>query len=282
MAQILASLTDFLLAKRGLAVSIIGTVLAGLIIWQAPIGISNSWFDFMNQVHPRSNDEESVVVVTIDEQSVEAVGAWPWPRATNARLMERIAAAGPAAVGVDIIYAEEDSLGAKRLAEHAEAPPSARLWLQALESGDHDIRRALEKAPFVLAVGDVGLAPQNETDMESYLVVRDERARGKVHDWKHPFQPLRTHGLIRETAVGEGIVAQHNDFDGIARRTGQVFDVGGEFLMQGFVAEILRVATGSDNLIVMSDGDGISDIQFQSNREPVLQLTTESDGPIRP
>lgn len=282
MTRLLATLTDLLLAKRGLAVSLLGVGLAGLIVWQAPQGISNSWFDMMNRIHPRSNDEERVIVVTIDEASVEAVGAWPWPRAVNAELMERIASANPQVVGIDIIYAEEDSLGAKHLAEHAEAPASARDWLRALESGDHDIRRALAKAPFVLAVGDVGHDPTNETDMESYLVVRDKGVRAKIREWKQPFQPLRTHGLIRETAAGEGIVAQHNDFDGVARRTGQVFDVGGDFLMQGFVAEVVRVASGANNLFVMADADGVRRIQYQNNGEPVVQLTTEPDGAIRP
>ena len=51
---------------------------------------------------------EDIVIVAIDDESVAAVGRWPWRRAVLATLLDRIAAAHPRAIGVDVILSELD------------------------------------------------------------------------------------------------------------------------------------------------------------------------------
>ena len=50
-----------------------------------------------------------VLIVAIDEPSMLALGRWPWPRATHARLIERLADAGARAVALDILLLEPDA-----------------------------------------------------------------------------------------------------------------------------------------------------------------------------
>lgn len=49
----------------------------------------------------------NVVIVGVDDKSLEALGRWPWPRDYHAQLLEIILQGSPAAIGVDIIFAEE-------------------------------------------------------------------------------------------------------------------------------------------------------------------------------
>jgi CHASE2 domain-containing sensor protein/signal transduction histidine kinase len=49
-----------------------------------------------------------IVIVAIDDASVDAIGRWPWPRAVHSTLLERLAAAGPRAIGLDLILSEPD------------------------------------------------------------------------------------------------------------------------------------------------------------------------------
>ena len=51
---------------------------------------------------------ERTVVVDIDDLSLAAVGQWPWPRYRMATLIEAIAAAKPAAIGIDVLFSEPD------------------------------------------------------------------------------------------------------------------------------------------------------------------------------
>ncbi|MBV1703597.1 MAG: CHASE2 domain-containing protein, partial [Hyphomicrobiales bacterium] len=45
-----------------------------------------------------------VVLVDIDQKSVRSVGVWPWPRSVEAKLVDRLRAAGAAAIGFDVDF----------------------------------------------------------------------------------------------------------------------------------------------------------------------------------
>ena len=57
-----------------------------------------------------------VVVVDIDRASIDALGAWPWPRATMARLVEAVATERPAAIAIDVLFSEPDDRSPAALA----------------------------------------------------------------------------------------------------------------------------------------------------------------------
>jgi CHASE2 domain-containing sensor protein len=72
--------------------------------------------------------DQGVVVIDIDRRSIEALGSWPWPRETMAELVEAIAAEKPAAIALDILFAEPDSPRPRHW--HAALAPSraASIW----------------------------------------------------------------------------------------------------------------------------------------------------------
>lgn len=72
---------------------------------------------------PRTLDER-IVIIDLDEQSLERVGHWPWGRDTMARLtQELIERQQVAVVGFDIVFAEPDgSSGLKSLQQLAQGP----------------------------------------------------------------------------------------------------------------------------------------------------------------
>lgn len=50
-----------------------------------------------------------IVIVAIDDRSIEAIGRWPWRRALHVQLIEQISAQSPRALGLDILFGEEDA-----------------------------------------------------------------------------------------------------------------------------------------------------------------------------
>ena len=52
--------------------------------------------------------QSPVVVVAIDDASIERLGRWPWPRGYMAELLAQIAAYQPALIGTNILYTEAD------------------------------------------------------------------------------------------------------------------------------------------------------------------------------
>ncbi len=47
-----------------------------------------------------------VVIVGIDEASLDGIGRWPWDRSVHAKVLDQISKGNPAAIGVDIIFSE--------------------------------------------------------------------------------------------------------------------------------------------------------------------------------
>lgn len=64
-------------------------------------------YDLGLGLSPRSTPAD-VVIVAIDDASVAAIGRWPWRRAVHATLLERLAAAKPRAVLLDLVLSEPD------------------------------------------------------------------------------------------------------------------------------------------------------------------------------
>ena len=64
-------------------------------------------YDIVSTVLPPVPDRPGVVVVAIDEPSLAEIGRqWPWPRDLHARLVDKLRAAGAAAIGIDLVFAE--------------------------------------------------------------------------------------------------------------------------------------------------------------------------------
>jgi len=80
-------------------------VTSGLIYSQALNRADNIVRDtFMSSQRYRPDDR--IVVVTIDNRSLEALGRWPWPREVHARLLDRLTTEDVAAVGLDVLFVE--------------------------------------------------------------------------------------------------------------------------------------------------------------------------------
>lgn len=57
-------------------------------------------------VRPITNQ---VVIVAIDDKSLQEEGRWPWPRTKMAKLIDRLSEAGAAVIGVDFFFVQKDA-----------------------------------------------------------------------------------------------------------------------------------------------------------------------------
>lgn len=52
---------------------------------------------------------DNIIIVAIDDESLNQLGHWPWPRSIHAQLINQLEDESPAAIGLDIIFSEPDS-----------------------------------------------------------------------------------------------------------------------------------------------------------------------------
>ena len=63
-------------------------------------------YDAFMAVQARPAPDDRLVVVAIDNPSLETLGRWPWSRETHARLIDSLTQAGAAAVALDLLLVE--------------------------------------------------------------------------------------------------------------------------------------------------------------------------------
>ena len=146
----------------------IGGALALALIFQQPTLVNiarDRVFDQFQRLAPRERAADPVRVVEIDDAALERYGQWPWPRHRLASVVDRLDAAGAAAVVFDVILAEPDRTSPANVAQswlddEALAPIAAELGAVDLSAVDHDRRLAdaLAASPSVLHLTARGAA----------------------------------------------------------------------------------------------------------------------------
>src|SRR5580658_2627275 len=126
-------------------------------------------FDLFQVLRPREQTSHPVVIVDIDEDSLKAIGQWPWPRTTIADLVMRITQLGAVTIGFDVIFAEPDRMS-PAIAEQSfrGIDPDTRAKLDTLPSNDAVLADAIKHARVV--VGQAGSpTPQPRAQAELTL-----------------------------------------------------------------------------------------------------------------
>ncbi|HSW15573.1 MAG TPA: CHASE2 domain-containing protein, partial [Solimonas sp.] len=227
-------------------------------------------FDRYQQWQPRERVGDGVVVVEIDERSLKELGQWPWPRQVVAQLVRQIAAQRPAALGIDVLFAEADRLSPEKLAQTLAAAQLDATQLARLPQPDQELADALRSLPSVLGVG----ALSDESVLEPGVPYRPMilQSGGDATDFvPHYAASLRSIDLIDQAAGGHGALNPPPD-GGVVRRVPTLICIGGD-LVPGLATEILRNAGGDAILRVQLRRGGVAAIEVAG-----LHIPTDADG----
>ncbi|CAH2030843.1 CHASE2 domain-containing serine/threonine-protein kinase [Trichlorobacter ammonificans] len=117
---------DWLLA----AVITLVLLLAWLLQWSPLMMLEYKSYDLRARLRAKK-PQAPVVVVAIDDASIERLGRWPWPRGYMAELISQIASSEPSLIGTTILYTEadrnsglEEMKGLREAAVTMKAPPA--------------------------------------------------------------------------------------------------------------------------------------------------------------
>ncbi|HZV05574.1 MAG TPA: adenylate/guanylate cyclase domain-containing protein [Gemmataceae bacterium] len=188
-----------------------------------------------------------VIVIDIDRRSIDALGGWPWPRETLARLVEAVVSARPAAIAIDILLAEPDDRSPAALARRlgsVTGRAEISMLADGLPDGDKRLARAVGKAP--VALGFV-LDPDRNGALPGAAIM----SRGPL-----PFDDLwQASGAIGPTeplaaaASGLGALSLPGSADGAIRQV-PLFVAAGHVLIPGLAAEALRLTEGASSYLI--------------------------------
>jgi CHASE2 domain-containing sensor protein/signal transduction histidine kinase len=164
-------------AGVALALALLAFALAASeVLWRADRVVYDAGLALWTRPAP-----DDIVIVAIDDASIDAIGRWPWPRNVHATLLEQLATARPRVVVLDLVLSEPD--------------PDPRL--------DAQLARALVRAaPVVMPVAWQAAPGQALRALEPVAPLRDVVTLGAAE------APVDADGVLRHAFVEAGPSAQ--------------------------------------------------------------------------
>jgi adenylate cyclase len=211
--------------------------------------VRDAVFDTYQRLMPREPRSAPATIVEIDERTLDERGQWPWPRSTIAQLIKAIAAARPAAIGIDILFVEPDRSSPTADAVLAEVLPGKNvvLGIAGLEYRDR-------RYPFPPQAAPTRVSSRRELPLRRF----------DGH--------LQSRPDINRAAAGRGLLT--SDAKGVVRRVPLLARIG-QVVVPALSVEMLRVATGSPLLRITDHGGENVELQVAD-----LAVPLQSDGSL--
>ncbi|MGK2951501.1 MAG: CHASE2 domain-containing protein [Thiobacillus sp.] len=236
--------------------------------------LRNTVFDQYQRWAPRVYQEAPVRIVDIDDESLNLVGQWPWPRTRIAELIERLRSMGAAAVVFDVLFAEPDRTSpAALLSVWDTAGPELRAHLAGLPDHDTVLAHTLAGGGVVL-----GHALMREGEPPGHfatpfrVINLGPSPLPFLHAFKGTLTPLPA---LQDATAGNGAITFIPDSDGVVRRVPLLLRMG-DLAVPSLATEALRVGQGQRNIMVRTAEEAGAGLQ--SVRIGELEIPTTAKG----
>ncbi len=204
-------------------------------------------FDTFNRAYPRQPLEENkVVIINIDDDSLKAIGQWPWPRTVIAEMISSLKAMGAKSIVFDGVLAEPDRSSPKRVADNipeGEEYNDIRTQLARLEDHDAILANAISQSGIFVAGfthSTYSQTPDKPLLIKEIHMKKDDQA--EFLKWARPFTKAAVFlPALEKASAGNGSFMAFPEHDGILRKTGMIFSDGSQ-IYPSLSLEGLRVA----------------------------------------
>ncbi len=254
------------------------------------INLQHSVFDEFNRRHPRQLKDEShkVVIIDIDEKSLEVIGQWHWPRDVMAQLTNSLKDKGAKVIAFDGVLAEEDRISPHILYRNL-TPQQISALPDTMREGGHPLNydeifaKAIRDSKIFITGFSFG---RLDRDHNQPLDKKRILARSDVKDVflnnSFFFEAAAVNlPIYSKAAAGNGSFMVRPDEGGIIRRVGMIF-TDRQAVYPSLSLEVLRVAElgrkGTVRLAaVPEENRGLIDTNFRIIAGEKI-IPVESDG----
>ncbi|MFI5362474.1 MAG: CHASE2 domain-containing protein [Elusimicrobiota bacterium] len=234
--------------------------------WGWVEGLQFRAFDAFQVIQPRPYVDAQVRVVDIDEESLNRIGQWPWPRTQVALLLRRLTERGAAAVAFDATFPEPDRTSPKRVAaQWPDGPGMSEIKERVSRLEDHDdaFARELKRSTAVLGFAPLGSKgtrlPEQKTTIGISGATRRVESQGGGIGYEESDSAAKyltdypgavtNLPVLEKATAGIGSMGFAPEHDGIIRRAPLIFRFG-ELLYPSISIEALRAAQGNPPILV--------------------------------
>ena len=208
-------------------------------------------YDLMMNFRSDPGVSNEIVIVDIDNDSIEKLGRWPWPRSLLAKIINKINAGGPRIIGLNIILSEpEGSNGLKELTNLKElfsknvldkSGETGSEFLQAINDAQTRLDNDRKLAQAIMESGNVVLPvflresrvfSEETVETNELLInqsIRNVRSPAGIYYPRSDEITLPIPEFLKYSK-GIGHINLIYDVDGTARRERPIFEFHGLFI----------------------------------------------------
>ncbi len=245
-------------------------------------------FDAYNRMHPRQpppKGQNPVVIIDIDEKSLEEMGQWPWPRTVIADLIAAARDYQMPVIGFDMVFGELDRTSPARIADSIRrASDDTVAELKTLPPNEVIMAETMRTMQTVLGqAGSNGQQVKKPTAISAFTAVKGAKKTVGVPaevdlSTYAPSNPTLIFNLetLEQSASGLGVFSVDEEVDGVVRRVPLVVEIEG-VVKPTLSVEMLRVAFNASSIFGFIDQGGIREIRLQS-KQGNFPIPTDGNG----
>ena len=235
--------------------------------------ISYLSFDLYQKVFTLDKQDSNVVIIDIDEKSLGKFGQFPWSRSVFAKIIEKVSATEPKAIGFDVFFTEKDKQSPEEIIKSYSLVPTDVAQLQNIKGHDEVFREQLEKSKSIIAVLGSNVSSHGTYDRSAKAKFLSKGGDPKEFTYSYPYS-IGSLEKLEKSAKGLGSISFLDQTDGIIRSLPLIVRFK-EKLYPTMGLEMIRVGENQKNLYVELNEVGITRISSRPHR-----ITSDPNGII--
>ena len=222
-------------------------------------------FDMYQKVFPLKKNDSNVIIIDIDEKSLNKFGQFPWNRSIFAKIIENVDSTNPKAIGFDVFFSEKDKQSPEEIIKSYNILANDVInYLVNIKGHDERFRQQLENSKSVLAVLGSNVSSHGSYDRKAKARFLSKGGDPNQFTYNYPYS-IGSLEKLEKSAKGLGSISFLDQTDGIIRSLPLIVRFNKK-IYPTMGLEMVRVGENQKNLYVELDEVGVKRISVRPHK----------------
>lgn len=216
--------------------------------------LRDSMFAIRGEIAPKS---DSVIIIDIDEKSLQQLGQWPWPRDILSKILKNLNDKNIAIVGLDIVFAEEDRSSPHNIFK------KFNIKKDVIPNYDLEFAQTIANTPTILGYqfefSNSDYINKKAPSIQTIFIEKNKQM-GKSYLLEAKGSILNI-PILQDTSYSSGFFNNIPDDSGIIRSVPLIISYNDQ-IYPSLALETLRIALGVKKIFINYNENGVNNIKL--------------------
>ncbi len=213
--------------------------------------------DYMFEIRGEEPDNKNVTIIDIDEKSLNSLGQWPWSRHHLAKILENLTLAGVGAIGMDIVFAEQDRSSPHKVFSDFNQSTNG------IPNYDEDFARMVASTPTILGYQfnfDASEHIDQDAPQIPAIIIEKNKQEATEYILKAKGTILNI-PIIQDNSYSSGFFNNIPDTSGVVRSVPLIISYDDQ-MYPSLALELIRASLGIKKIIINYGPLGVENISL--------------------